>query len=99
MNSPSKTIRNCHFRYRCHMEWEDLEDKGDPAVRHCALCDKDVHYCLTEAELARAITANLCVAIPAALVQDHSHDHASPMLQENATPRLLLGDIAMPYGR
>ena len=99
MNSPSKTIRNCHFRYRCHMEWDDLEDRGDPAVRHCVLCNKDVHFCATEAELARAITANLCVAIPAERVQGHSHDQASPLLQEGAGTRLLVGDIAMPYGK
>ena len=96
MSTESKTIRNCHFRYRCHMEWGDLDEMGNPTVRHCGICSKDVHLCSTESELAKAIAANLCVAIPGDAVERYSHDTASPLLGRDYMNGLLLGDIIIP---
>lgn len=89
----SKTIRNCHFRYRCHMEWDDLDATGSDTVRHCAVCDKDVHWCPTQESLARAVLANLCAAIPADVVDRHGYDKVSPGANLH-DPGTLLGDVA-----
>jgi hypothetical protein len=73
----SRTIRNCHFKYRCHMEWSDLDTTADDAIRHCAICKKNVHLCRTAAELSAAIIGNLCVALPAGVAESTSYDTIS----------------------
>lgn len=92
-NEGSRTIRNCHFRYRCHMEWDDLVATASDTVRHCSICDKDVHFCMTQESLAKAVLANLCVAIPAEAVDRHGFDTVSPSANMS-NPVTLLGDIA-----
>lgn len=89
----SQTIRNCHFRYRCHMEWDDLDATNLNTVRHCTICDKNVHLCTTQESLARAVVANLCVAIPADIVAHHGYESVSPTANLD-NPVTLLGDIA-----
>lgn len=89
----SKTIRNCHFRYRCHMEWDDLEITASDTVRHCGICGKDVHLCTSQDALARAILENLCVAVPVAAVGSHGFESVSPKTNLS-NPATLLGDIA-----
>ena len=89
----SRTIRNCHFRYRCHMEWDDLDATTSNTVRHCGICDKDVHLCSTQDDLAKAVLANLCVAIPVAVLEGHGFETVSPTANLH-NPATLLGDIA-----
>jgi len=40
-------IENCAptFKFQCPKQWESLTVTGDPTVRHCGACDKDVYYC------------------------------------------------------
>jgi hypothetical protein len=76
------------------MEWDDLDATASNTVRHCGICEKDVHLCSTREDLAKAVLANLCVAIPVAVVEGHGFETVSPTanLRNSAT---LLGDIAL----
>lgn len=57
-------IRNCEFAYRCTKTWDELTPFEDYATeRVCSDCNKLVHLCTTDEELAEAIRANYCVAI------------------------------------
>jgi len=56
-------IRNCRFAYKCEAKWEQLPETDDPSVRFCLDCEKEVHYCLTDEQLAEAIRLNRCVAV------------------------------------
>src|SRR5262245_57550902 len=33
------------FAYRCPQRWDSLRPTGDDAVRHCTVCQRNVHYC------------------------------------------------------
>ena len=57
-------IRNCRFKFKCGAAWEHLDATENPGVRHCGGCERDVHLCETDEELAQAILENHCVAIP-----------------------------------
>ena len=65
MSTTAVGIRNCRFEFECDQSWTDLETTDDAQVRHCGQCSKSVHLCTTDADIARAIRDNLCVAIPA----------------------------------
>ena len=56
-------IRNCEIRYACQNNWDDLGPTKNEAIRYCSSCERDVHLCLTKAELHEAMISNHCVAI------------------------------------
>ncbi len=60
----SRTIRNClpAFRVVCPLQWEALAPTDDPAIRHCARCARQVHYCTTDAETIAHAKAGHCIA-------------------------------------
>jgi hypothetical protein len=56
-------LRNCEFAFQCNAEWEKLAETDYEQIRFCDKCQKEVHHCVTDEELLRAIRSNLCVAI------------------------------------
>jgi hypothetical protein len=57
-------IRNCEFAYRCTKTWEELTPFMDSVTaRECSDCNKLVHLCTNDDELAEAIRNNYCVAL------------------------------------
>jgi hypothetical protein len=64
MSDTNVGIRNCRFKFECDQSWAGLQATEDASVRHCGQCSKSVHLCTTDADIARAIRGNLCVAIP-----------------------------------
>ena len=58
-------IENCDavFRFKCPNLWESLKVTGDPTVRHCAACEKKVHYCHTLPEAQSHARRGNCVAV------------------------------------
>jgi hypothetical protein len=56
-------IRNCTFGFKCATEWEQLNETSSPDVRFCLDCEKEVHFCRTDEQLAQAIRLNRCVAV------------------------------------
>ena len=56
-------IRNCTIAFKCKAKWEDLPDDGIKTVRFCEDCQKEVHLCTSDNDLAEAMRDNLCVAI------------------------------------
>jgi hypothetical protein len=57
------SIRNCQFAFRCDKTWNRMQVTSSETVRFCGSCQKEVHWCCTEAELAEAVALNRCVAI------------------------------------
>lgn len=74
------------------MEWDDLETTASDTVRHCVICDKDVHLCSTQESLAKAVLANLCIAIPIDVVVSHGFESISQSANQK-DPMTLLGDV------
>lgn len=62
-------IRNCQFKFECDKKWSDLlRIKGEPEVRYCTQCLKEVHFVDNAFDLVLAMERDLCVAIPSKLV-------------------------------
>lgn len=55
------------FRFKCPMKWSALARTDDPAVRHCAACDRDVHFCASVGEIRQHAAERHCVAFDPAL--------------------------------
>ncbi len=58
-------IRNCRFAYKCTKKWSDLRQtqRYIDNVRFCDECEQEVHLCITDAQLSKAIRENKCIAI------------------------------------
>ena len=56
-------IDNCRFAFRCTQTWDSLTNTEIESIRYCAECDRGVHLCKSDVELAEAISNNWCVAI------------------------------------
>ncbi len=63
MSKNTAALRNCQFAFRCPKTWDTLQQTDAGDVRFCTDCEKNVHFCRTEGELAEAIRKNRCVAI------------------------------------
>src|SRR5262245_31877376 len=59
-----QTLRGELLSYRCPESWSALPDSGNPTVRDCAACGKQVHLCQTPEEFVRAGDQGHCVAVP-----------------------------------
>jgi hypothetical protein len=58
----SISIRNCRFAFKCDKKWDDLEETQEELIRFCNMCEKEVHFCEDDDELARNVRLNRCVA-------------------------------------
>ena len=58
-------IVNCtwKFQFQCPRQWSSLRETGNPKVRVCEACLKEVHWCATEAEVRARAAQGACVAI------------------------------------
>jgi len=56
------SIRNCRFAFKCEKKWNDLEDTEDHQIKFCNTCEKEVHFCNDDEELAKNVRLNRCVA-------------------------------------
>ena len=62
--STSMSLQNCRFKFRCNQSWNLLLRTEDPDLRYCTECERGVHFCTTDAQLAEAVRLGRCVAIP-----------------------------------
>lgn len=61
---PTWDIHNCPLAKRCRMRWEKLEPfQGDADIRFCNKCERSVHLCRTDEDLARHSALGHCVAL------------------------------------
>lgn len=59
-----KGIRNCQLKFECDKKWADLQKlDGQPNVRFCTHCLKEVHYIDDAWDLALALDKDWCVAV------------------------------------
>ena len=58
------TVQNCDraFRNRCPKQWADLVVTDAPLVRWCDVCERSVHFCLTDADVDRHTIHGNCIA-------------------------------------
>ena len=76
LSATDTDIRNCKFAFKCPKRWEQLQIiRGEnPDVRHCRKCEQRVFFCRSDEELAMAIRANRCVAIPTYTMREDETD-------------------------
>ena len=56
------SIRNCRFAFKCDRKWDDLTETREGEIRFCNVCEKEVHFCEDDDQLARSVKLNRCVA-------------------------------------
>jgi len=62
------------FSTPCPLDWESLARTQSPDVRHCQVCQRDVHLCTSPEQFVEFAKRKVCVAIPAGLhIPDGSH--------------------------
>ena len=57
------TIRNCVYAFKCTAQWSELMPTDDDKISFCNDCQKEVHLCEDDEELAKSVRLNRCVAI------------------------------------
>jgi len=55
-------IEGCPLGFICEQKWDDLAETDKDAVRHCSVCNTDVHWCDSLKELRAAKRKKWCVA-------------------------------------
>ena len=53
------------FKFECAESWENLNETADENIRHCSLCEKNVHLVRNPGEFAANAEKGNCVyAVP-----------------------------------
>ena len=78
------TLRNCVMSFKCPNEWDLLSETDDEDVRFCGGCQKEVHFCHDDEDLAKSVRLNRCVAF---------------FRPGEVTERMLLGYVEGPLPR
>ena len=55
-------IEGCPLGFICEQKWDDLAETDKDGVRHCSVCNADVHWCDSLKELRAAKRKKWCVA-------------------------------------
>ena len=71
------------FSTPCPLDWESLATTQSPDVRHCQVCQRDVHRCTSPEQFVEFAKRKECVAIPTGL---HILDDSHPKAQLLGTP-------------
>jgi hypothetical protein len=56
------TLRNCVLQYKCPNNWDNLKETEAEDIRFCGECQKEVHFCYGDDDLAKNIRLNRCIA-------------------------------------
>jgi DnaK suppressor protein len=61
---PLMSLKNCSLAFHCDEDWNSMQSVSvNPSVRICHVCKSEVHLCESIADLAKATSMNVCVAI------------------------------------
>ena len=90
-------IENCDaaFRFQCPKQWENLKITGDPTVRHCVACEKNVHYCHTLPEAQSHARQGHCVAVQLGVLR--FPNDLSPRAAGVFDDEIMMGDFEPDY--
>ena len=84
-------IENCNFRFelRCPKQWDALTPTGNPKVRTCDSCARQVVYCGSLAEARQVAWAGGCVAVDINVdrKQDDLDEPREPIMMGAPAPR------------
>lgn len=53
---------NCELEFKCSENWFELELTDKAGIKHCLQCEEDVHLCMDQEELDKAIEKKYCIA-------------------------------------
>lgn len=58
------TIRNCEIKFRrqCPLKWETLQTLGEPNVKMCGVCQRQVFFCISDEETLLHAEQGHCIA-------------------------------------
>ena len=59
----SNKIKNCEFRFKCPMDWDDLTETNIESKKFCEKCNKPVIFCETTEEFETAASNRDCVCV------------------------------------
>ena len=90
---------NCKpkFKFECTQSWEALMPTKDPKVRHCSMCQQQVHICHSPDEFVQFGNRKQCVAIPENRTIAFAQEWTGPMLGRPDTEKLGEGEMARLY--
>ncbi len=57
------------FDFVCDRTWADLKPTGDDTVRHCDLCNQDVHFCDNLADAREHSQGGHCIAVDLGIIR------------------------------
>ena len=59
-------IANCkvEFAFKCPKLWSKMKETEDQDVRHCDVCDRNVHLCNTMEDVHFHASKGDCIAVP-----------------------------------
>jgi hypothetical protein len=91
-------IENCTgaFRFQCPRRWAQLKVTGDPTVRHCAACEKKVHYCHTLEDAQSHARQGHCVAVRLGVLR-YPDDLKPPLVLVGEVDEIEMGDFDPEY--
>lgn len=61
-NAPQHRFLNCEMEFECPKNWFELTETKQTGVKHCSTCQKNVHLCITQAELDDFAHKGDCIA-------------------------------------
>ena len=53
----------CALSFQCPKKWDQLVSTSESTVRHCSICNHNVHLALTEEDFRRYRAQGMCVAV------------------------------------
>lgn len=62
------------FRLQCTQEWAGLQPTGDPNVRHCEKCERQVYRCSNEQQANARALAGECIAVAPEMARAQATD-------------------------
>jgi uncharacterized protein (TIGR02996 family) len=87
--APLDRCDGLQFRFRCPKTWNALAPTADDRVRHCATCEREVHYCTSIHEARAHGEQQHCIAIDAAVARGEALEAYDDNMQDT-----WLGDIS-----
>jgi hypothetical protein len=58
------TVKYCElFEFECPLDWDDLIKTDDIYVRYCDMCERKVHFCVSDTEYEKHKKLGNCVAV------------------------------------
>jgi hypothetical protein len=58
-----KEFEDCAFKFKCPMDWDNLEETDDVDVKYCSVCEENVYHAPNLLEFKQRVKEKQCVSI------------------------------------